>query len=387
MLPGLDGCRRGIGKTPGPKPQGPGSLLLLVGVVLLPLFLVSPSWAQTYEEKEYRDSFSTDFFFPYLDYNEKDGVIPGIEWDGSNFTGEHRLSFRGGIGTKSGKEQLQGGYTYLGWYPAIGLNLFDKNTYFGDPDDSGVDKDNWRREVGGSLTFSFPLDLYHRIVPGYEISWIDLPDESERLNGILLSLVRDTADYFIMDIISGSQANLTAKYGNEALGSERSFQSYAGDLRFYTNLDMREYFGAGQRLVSSLRLHGGVKKDDPRLFVLGGQDSLRGYDFNEFSGEKMWAASLEFRYPFLVIDRTTTSWDFFHFHQLLALTFVDSGQIWRDYQDSSSISGAEVGVGGGVRLQMFFFGKIPFTVGFDVAQSVTDTERDPKVYLVLRLGR
>ena len=26
-------------------------------VVLLPLFLVSPSWAQTYEEKEYRDSF------------------------------------------------------------------------------------------------------------------------------------------------------------------------------------------------------------------------------------------------------------------------------------------------------------------------------------------
>jgi hypothetical protein len=35
---------------------------------------------------------------------------------------------------------------------------------------------------------------------------------------------------------------------------------------------------------------------------------------------------------------------------------------------------------------MFFFGKIPFTVGFDVAQSVTDTERDPKVYLVLRLG-
>jgi hypothetical protein len=44
-------------------------------------------------------------------------------------------------------------------------------------------------------------------------------------------------------------------------------------------------------------------------------------------------------------------------------------------------------VGGGVRLQMFFFGKIPFTVGFDLAQSVTDTERDPKIYLVLRLGR
>ncbi|MEJ2236039.1 MAG: BamA/TamA family outer membrane protein [Syntrophobacterales bacterium] len=206
-----------------------------------------------------------------------------------------------------------------------------------------------------SATAATLLDLYHRIVPGYEISWIDLPDESERLNGILLSLVRDTADYYIMEIISGSQVNLTAKYGNKVLGSERSFQSYAGDLRFYTNLDMREYFGAGQRLVTSLRLHGGVKKDDPRLFVLGGEDSLRGYDFNEFSGEKMWAASLELRYPFLVIDRTTTAWDFFHFQQLLALAFVDSGQIWREYGDSSSVSGAEVGVGGGVRLQMFLF--------------------------------
>jgi outer membrane protein assembly factor BamA len=386
MLSGLDGCRRGTGKTQGLKPWRPRTLLL-VGMVLLPLVLVSPSWAKTYEEKEYRNSFSTDFFFPYLDYNEKDGVIPGIEWDGSDFTGDHRLSFRAGIGTKSGKEQLQGGYTYLGWYPAIGLNLFDKNTFFADSSDSGVDKDDWRREVGVSLTFSFPLDLYHRIVPGYEISWIDLPDESERLNGISLSLVRDTADYYIMEIISGSQVNLTAKYGNKALGSERSFQSYAGDLRFYTNLDMRKYFGAGQRLVTSLSLHGGVKKDDPRLFVLGGEDSLRGYDFNEFSGEKMWAASLELRNPFLDIDRTTTAWDLFYFHQLLVVTFVDSGQIWRDYEDSASISGAEVGVGGGVRLQMFLFGKIPFTVGFDVAQSVTDIERDPKVYLVLRLGR
>ncbi|MGD8438720.1 MAG: hypothetical protein PVJ70_13800, partial [Syntrophobacterales bacterium] len=103
MLTGLDGCRSGTGKTQGPKSQRPRRLLVLIVVLLIPLLPVSPSWAQTFEEKEYRDSFSTDFFFPYLDYNEKDGVIPGLEWNGSNFTGEHRLSFRGGIGTKSGK--------------------------------------------------------------------------------------------------------------------------------------------------------------------------------------------------------------------------------------------------------------------------------------------
>jgi outer membrane protein assembly factor BamA len=386
MVAGLDGCWAKTGKTRVSKPFGPRRLLLFMLVALFHFFLILPCLAENYEEQDYRDSFSTDFFFPYLDYNEKDGVIPGIDWQASNYTGDHVLGFRGGIGTKSGKEQLLAGYTYLGWYPAVGLNLFDKNTFFGDLKDTGNDKDDWRREVGGSLTLSFPLDLYHRIVTGYEIAWVDLPDEWERLNGFILSLVRDTADYYLMEIISGTQVNLTAKYGNEAMGSESTFQSYAGDLRLYTNLDLEEYFGAGQRLATSLRVHGGVKKDDPRLFVLGGQTSLRGYNYNEFSGEKMWAASLELRYPFLVIDRTTTAWDLFHFQQLLGVVFADSGQIWREYNDSKSISGAEVGVGGGVRLQMFVFGKIPLEVGLDLAQSVTDRDRNPQLYLVLRLG-
>ena len=386
MVPGLEGCRRKTGKTQVPKPFGPRRLLFFGLVFFLPFLLVFPCGAETKEEQDFRDDFSTDFFFPYLDFNEKDGFIPGIEWLGSNYTGDHNLSFRGGIGTRSGKEQLRAGYSYLGWYPAVGLNIFDKNTFYGNIKDTNADKDDWRRELGGNLTLSFPLDLYHRIVPGYEMVWVDLPGESERLNGILLSLVRDTAEYYILELITGSLVNITAKYGNQALGSERTYQSYAGDLRFYTNLDMRDYFGAGQKLVTSLRLHGGVKKDDPRLFVLGGENSLRGYNFNHWSGEKMWAASLELRYPFLVIDRTTTAWDLFHFHQLLALAFVDSGEIWRNFDDSNSISGTEVGVGGGFRLQMFVFGKIPFVVGFDVAQSVTDLDRSTKVYLVLRLG-
>ncbi|MCG6983259.1 MAG: BamA/TamA family outer membrane protein [Deltaproteobacteria bacterium] len=386
MVADLDGCREKTDKVQGSRSFDPHRLLLVMLAVFFLFFLVLPCRGETYKEQDYHDSFSTDFFLPYLDYNEKDGIIPGVEWQGSNYTGDHVLSFRGGVGTESGKEQLLAGYTYLGWYPAVGLNLFDKNTYYGDLKDTGYDEDDWRREAGGSLTFSFPLDLYHRIVTGYEISWVDLPDEWERLNGLVLSLVRDTADYYLMEIISGSQVDLTAKYGNEYMGSETTFQSYAGDVRLYTNLALEKLFGAGQRLVPSLRVHGGVKKDDPRLFVLGGENSLRGYDFNEFSGEKLWAASLELRYPFVVIDRTTTAWDLFYFHQLLAVAFVDSGQIWREYNDSKSISGAEVGVGGGVRLQMFLFDKIPFEVGFDVGQSVTDRDRNPKVYLVLRLG-
>jgi hemolysin activation/secretion protein len=151
-------------------------------------------------------------------------------------------------------------------------------------------------------------------------------------------------------------------------------------------MDLGRYFSFGQRLAAALRLHGGVKKDDPRFFHLGGSDSLRGYDYHEFYGEKMWATSLELRYPAYVIRRTTTAWDAFHFHQLLLVAFVDAGEIWRLYEDSDSVSGVEAGVGAGVRLQMFLLGKIPFVVGVDVARSVTDRERTTQTYLVLKLG-
>ena len=386
MLRDLELCRRKGTSRWTPMVHGLWWLLLLGLMVLYPFHRASAGSATTYEEQDYRGGFSTDFFFPYMDYNEKDGVIPGFDWDASSDMGEHQLSARGGVGTESGKEQLLLGYTYLGWYPALGVNLFDKNTFFEDISGTGNEENDWLREEGGSLFINWPFDFHHRISLAYCLESAELPDEKTRLNSVSVSLVRDTAQYYIMETISGTQVNLTAQFGDEALGGQRKFESYTGDLRLYANMDLGRYFSFGQRLAAALRVHGGVKKDDPQFFHLGGLDSLRGYDYHEFYGEKMWATSLELRYPAYVIRRTTTAWDAFHFHQLLLVAFVDAGEIWRLYEDSDSVSGVEVGVGAGVRLQMFFLGKIPFVVGVDVARSVTDRERTTQTYLVLKLG-
>ncbi len=360
---------------------------LLLGFAVFSVFLWPLSGsAGPYDEWDYRSRFSTDFFFPYVDYNEKDGVIPGFDWDASSDMGVHQLSARGGIGTDSGKEQVLVGYTYLGWYPALGVNLFDKNTFFEDISGTENDEKDWLREVGGNLFVNWPFDFYHRISFAYHLESVELLEETTRLNSLSVSLVRDTAQYFILETISGTQVNLTAQVGDEALGSQRNFESYTGYLRLFVNHDLRRYFSFGQRLVAAFSLHGGIKKDDLRFFHLGGSDSLRGYDYHEFFGEKMWAASLELRYPAYVIRRSTTAWSAFHLHQLLILAFVDAGEVWRRYDDNDSVSGVEAGVGAGVRLQMFIFGKFPFVVGIDIAQSVTDRERETQSYLVLGMG-
>ena len=386
MLGRLDLCWRRLTNGLSHSVRGPWSLLLLGLIVLYPFHCAFPGSATPYAEQDYRGGFSTDFFFPYLEYNEKDGTIAGFDWDASSDLGEHQLSAHGGIGTESGKEQLLLGYTYLGWYPALGVNLFDKNTFFEDISGTGKDEEDWLREVGGNLFVSWPFDFHHRISLAYYVESVEMPDETTRLNDVSVSLVRDTAQYYVMETISGTQMNLTAQYGDEALGSQRNFESYTGDLRLYTNIDLARCFSFGHRLVAALSLHGGVKKNDPRFFHLGGSDGLRGYDYHEFFGEKIWATSLELRYPAYLIRRTTTAWDAFHFHQLLVLAFVDAGEIWRHHEDDDSVSGVDAAVGAGVRLQMFLFGKIPFVVGMDVARSVTDPDRDAQAYLVLKMG-
>jgi outer membrane protein assembly factor BamA len=361
--------------------------MLLLGIIIVyPYQYGFPESASPYAEQDYRGGFSTDFFFPYLDYNEKDGVTPGFDWDASSYMGVHHLNARGGIGTASKKEQLLFGYTYLGWYPALGVNAFDKNTYFKGISGSDDEEDDWLRETGGNLFINWPFDLNHRISFAYCAESVELPSNNMNLNDVSASFVRDTTQYYILEIISGSQVNLTARYGDKSLGSECDFESYSGDIRLYSSIDLERWLGFGNRLSGGFRIHGGVKKNDPRLFYLGGSDSLRGYDYHEFFGEKMWAASMEIRYPAYIIRRTTTAWDAFHLHQLIVLAFMDAGEIWRYHEDSESISEVDIGVGAGARLQMFLFGKYPFIVGMDLARSATDSDRDARTYLVLKLG-
>ena len=204
---------------------GPWWLVLVVALCFIVPSIAVWAAEHEYEEKDYSGGFSTDLFFPYLDYNEKDGAIPGFDWDASSDMGVHRLSGRGGVGTDSGKEQLMLGYTYLGWYPALGANLFDRNTFFEDYTDNNNDEDDWLKELGGNLFVSWPFDVYHRISFAYELESVDMPNETTRLSSVSLSLVRDTAQYYMLETISGTQVNLTAEHGHDSLGSEQNFES------------------------------------------------------------------------------------------------------------------------------------------------------------------
>ena len=59
-------------------------------------------------------------------------------------------------------------------------------------------------------------------------------------------------------------------------------------------------YKVGVKHVIAVRLMGGIATGDMPyndLFTLGGADTLRGYEDDEFRGNKMYAATVEYRFP------------------------------------------------------------------------------------------
>ena len=106
-----------------------------------------------------------------------------------------------------------------------------------------------------------------------------------------------------------------------------------GDFDYYKlTFENRLYYKVGRKHVIALRFMGGYANGDMPyydLFTLGGADNLRGYEDDEFRGNKMYAATVEYRYPIA--------------KKIQGVFFVDAGSAWDGtenipwYQNDDSI--------------------------------------------------
>ena len=74
-----------------------------------------------------------------------------------------------------------------------------------------------------------------------------------------------------------------------------------GDFDFYKMIaESRTYYKVGRAHVIAVRLMGGIGFGDmpySDLFSLGGADTLRGYEDDEFRGNRFYEGTVEYRYP------------------------------------------------------------------------------------------
>ena len=153
-----------------------------------------------------------------------------------------------------------------------------------------------------------------------------------RINSVTWQKVYDSRDN-IYDPTRGRRISYTAQWAGHGLGGDFDFYKFTAEARMYKKL--------GAKNVLAFRARGGfIQGDAPysQLFTLGGADSLRGYEDDQFRGKYMYNATLEFRFPIV--------------KKVSGVLFTDIGDAWDTPNVSwyNSKKTFNYGVGAGVRV-------------------------------------
>lgn len=181
-------------------------------------------------------------------------------------------------------------------------------------------KDTYVEHVRG------PVDLSNPAGTGYENY---LTDNFGKTHSLSLARIYDSRDN-VFNPTEGSRVSLTAEFAGKAFGGDFDFNKYT--------LEDRNYWKVGPDHVIALRVTGGYsdgKMPESGRFKVGGSDTLRGYEDDQFKGDKMLAASVEYRFPIA--------------KKVQGVVFSDIGNAWEG--ESYKLNDLKIGAGVGVRVQ------------------------------------
>jgi Tol biopolymer transport system component len=146
------------------------------------------------------------------------------------------------------------------------------------------------------------------------------PTSQRRLFQPTLSLVHDSSYYGAFGPVIGERWMISA---SRAVGfSDRDLS------RTTILLDYRRYFPLWYRNSFALRAVTSMSEgSDKRFYYLGGPLTLRGYDYLQFQGPRMFLVNLEYRYP--LIDALIFGWPGrWGIGNIGGTLFLDTGSVW-----------------------------------------------------------
>lgn len=199
-----------------------------------------------------------------------------------------------------------------------------KDTYKWDSDESSGYR--YDRDAGAGPNGAWNNGNYNFASDNY------VANNFGRINSATWQKVYDSRDN-IYEPTRGRRISYTAQWAGHGLGGDFDFYKFTAETRMYKKL--------GAKNVLAFRARAGfIQGDAPysQLFTLGGADSLRGYEDDQFRGKKMYNATLEFRFPIV--------------KKVSGVLFADIGDAWDAPNVTwyNSKKNFNYGVGAGVRI-------------------------------------
>ncbi len=179
-------------------------------------------------------------------------------------------------------------------------------------------RDTHVKYVSGAIDYSNPPADYTNY----------LQDNFGLTRSVTLARVFDSRDN-VFNPTEGSRFSLSAEFAGKGLGGDFSFNKYT--------IEDRNYFKVGHSQVIAVRLTAGYADGhmpDSGKFYVGGSETLRGYNDEQFKGDKMLAATAEYRFPIV--------------KKVEGVVFGDVGNAWDG--EGYKLTDLKTSIGVGVRL-------------------------------------
>jgi len=304
-------------------------------------------------------------------YSDADGTVGIIELGDTNFRGTgDKVNLHWEFGGAGAGKNYTLSYTRP-WIndngDSLGASIFNRIYEYDDYDANGDKVAEYdKRRKGWNLTWGHVSDEYrtnyfnfesskesyddgfetgevmdkylakNHITDYHDSDWYKaIMDNFGTTNSFTFTHVFDNRDNYF-NASKGRRISFAAQWGGHGLGGDYDFYKFTAEGRFYKAL--------GNGHILALRLMGGYIDGDVsygNLFDLGGSDTLRGYEDDQFKGKKMYAATLEYRFPIA--------------KKVQGVLFTDAGSTWGIdegkipwYTDDDSLNWS---VGVGIRLQ------------------------------------
>ena len=279
-------------------------------------------------------------------YSKADGLMGIIEFGEENLRGTgDKFKVHWEIGGKKKYKNYQVSYLKP-WIDhrgtSLGFSFFNREDEYTDYNSDGSEVAEYNKKSRGfNISFGRQTGEYTRdylTLESRKDTYRFDPDENSN------SLYR-----YDMDGTYGPNNGIDFKgmnYVGKNFGTINSItwagHGLGGDFDFYKfTAEMRAYKKIGSKNVLAFRARGGfIQGDAPysQLFTLGGADTLRGYEDDQFRGKNMYNATLEFRFPIV--------------KKVSGALFTDIGDAWDApnvpwYKNTKSFN---YGVGAGVRI-------------------------------------
>lgn len=295
-------------------------------------------------------------------YSKSDGMVGIIELGDNNFKGTgDKVKIHWEFGGDASDKNYEFTYTRP-WLDAkqtsLSFSLYDMTNEYSDYYEGGKLRSSYdKQRRGWDVTLGRPQNDYisHYVTFKHRtdryVEWagdgIDYaqPDEDAdnydenynaqylednfgTTNSVSLARVMDTRDN-VFNPTEGERLSVTAEFAGRAFGGEFDFNKYT--------LEDRQYFKVGRDHVIAVRATLGYadgNMPDSGKFSVGGADTLRGFEDDQYKGDKMLAASVEYRFPIA--------------KKIQGVVFSDIGKAWEG--EGYKLDDLEASAGVGVRV-------------------------------------